>query len=286
VSNYLRLMGQGWKISGRLLHHLGNAAAGINPAEPHLASGSLAQENLLRENLLNENPLRDSLARKNLVRKNLARKNLLTANLVGWPQPLSDHLPNPIDRGSQPQKPRTSVDQLKTAHMIAHMVDRMIAHMTVKLAGPSGKRPIMTALHRRMINHGGQSTPVNAQSDLLARLRQRQPKACLAKARNLPAGLALVMPPQRNDRPKTNGPAPRVNLKNLVKSKPRAILPASQQSRTAAMGTVRRLVMLEMPVNGRKNRAKNAAVPLVLGHLVLGYPDQGHHDRSKVGMAA
>ena len=170
--------------------------------------------------------------------------------------------------------------------MIAHMIDRMIAHMTLMLAGPSGARRIMIALHRRMINHGGRSTPVKAQSDLLPRLRQRQPKACLANARNLPAGLTLVIPPQRNDLPKTNRPAPQVNLKNLVKSEPRAILPASQQSRTAAMGTVRCLVMLEMPVNGRKNRAKHAAVPLVLGPLVLRYPDQGHHDRSKVGMAA
>jgi hypothetical protein len=137
-----------------------------------------------------------------------------------------------------------------------------------------------------MINHGGRSTPVKAQRELLARLRQRQPRACLANARNLPAGLALVMPPKRNDRPKTNRPAPWVNLKKLAKSKPLAILPASQQSRTATMGTVRRLVMLEMPVKGQKNRAKHAAGPLVLGRLVLGYPDQGRHDQNRVGMAA
>jgi hypothetical protein len=187
---------------------------------------------------------------------------------------------------NQPKKSRTSTDQPKIARMIVHMVAQMIAQMIVNLASRHGARQMMTALRPFAEKHGGKNTLVKAPNQLLAKMRQRRPKPCSANAQNLPVGPVLVMPPQRNGLPKTNKPAPPVTANSLAKSKPLAIILASQQNR-AAMGPVRRLVMPEMAAISQKNRAKRAAAVQVLGVQVPGHPDQeGHHGLDWGGTAA
>jgi len=198
---------------------------------------------------------------------------------------LTVHLPNPVNPDNQPKKPRTSTGQPKIARMIVHMVAQMIAQMIVNLASRHGARQMMTALRPFAEKHGGKNTLVKAPNQLLAKMRQRRPKPCSANAQNLPVGPVLVMPPQRNGLPKTNKPAPPVTANSLAKSKPLAIILASQQNR-AAMGPVRRLVVPEMAAIGRKNRANRAAAVQVLGVQVPGHPDQGHHGLDRGGTAA
>jgi hypothetical protein len=214
---------------------------------------------------------------KHQVRKNLVRKNLRDGTHA-----LTVHLPNPANPDNQPKMPCTSTGQLKIARMIVHM----IAQMIVNLASRHGARQMMTALRPFAEKHGGKNTLVKAPNQILAKMRQRRPKPCSANAQNLPVGPVLVMPPQRNGLPKTNKPAPPVTANSLAKSKPLAIILASQQNR-AAMGPVRRLVMPEMAAIGRKNRAKRAAAVQVLGVQVPGHPDQeGHHGLDRGGTAA
>ena len=91
---------------------------------------------------------------------------------------------------------------------------------------------------------------------MLAKMQHLPPKICSAKARNLPAGPALLIAPNRKVPAKTQAPIPQVGRKNPAQAKPAGIFLASQQNRTAAILQQGRRTMHHMPENAARNQGK------------------------------
>ena len=199
-------------------------------------------------------------------------------NLLGGPPARTDQRAGPINRLNLPEKPPTNAQHPTTRRL------------TVRPVGRGGASQMMTGGARHMRSRTVANNPAKAANQMLLKMQHLPPKICSANARNLPAGLTLLIAPRRKVPAKTQAPIPQAGRKNSAQAKMADILLASQQIRTAAILQQDRRIMHHMLENAALNRVKHAQNRRGWEHLNQERPNQecpnrAHHGRDRADMA-